>query len=91
MSKVGAIERVTQNRIVKLFKDQLGYDYLGDWKDRENKNIEPSLLKSFLQKQGYSDKLIERSLRELDQAAAMGVACMTPTKTFTVCCATALR
>lgn len=36
MSKVGAIERVTQNRIVKLFKDQLGYDYLGDWKDREN-------------------------------------------------------
>ncbi len=72
MSKVGAIERVTQNRIVKLFKDQLGYDYLGDWKDRENKNIEPSLLKSFLQKQGYSDKFIERALRELDQAAALG-------------------
>lgn len=72
MSKVGAIERVTQNRIVKLFKDQLGYDYLGDWKDRENKNIEPSLLKPFLQKQGYSDKLIERALRELDQAAALG-------------------
>ncbi len=72
MSKVGAIERVTQNRIVKLFKDQLGYDYLGDRKDRENKNIEPSLLKAFLQKQGYSDKLIERALHELDQAAALG-------------------
>jgi len=72
MSKVGAVERVTQDRIVKLFKDQLGYDYLGDWKDRENKNIEPSLLKPFLQKQGYSDKLIERALRELDQAAALG-------------------
>ena len=73
MSKVGAIERVTQNRIVNLFKDQLGYDYLGDWKDRENnQNIEVSLLESFLQKQGYSDKLIERALRELDQAAALG-------------------
>lgn len=71
MSKVGAIERVTQNRVVKLFKDQLGYDYLGDW-NRENKNIEQSLLKPFLQKQGYSDKLIERTLRELDQAAALG-------------------
>lgn len=53
MSKVGAIERVTQNRIVKLFKDQLGYDNLGDWKARENKNI-------------------ERALRELDQAEALG-------------------
>lgn len=72
MSKVRAIERDTQNRIVRLFKDQLGYEYLGDWKDRENKNIEPSLLKPFLQRQGYSDKLIERALRELDQAAALG-------------------
>ncbi len=72
MSNVGAIERVTQNRIVKLFKDQLGYSYLGDWKNRDNKNIEPSLLKAFLQKQGYSDKLIERALRELDKAAALG-------------------
>ena len=72
MSKVGAIERVTQNRILKLFKNQLEYDYLGDWKDRENKNIEPSLLTPFLQKQGYSDKLVERALRELDHAAALG-------------------
>ena len=72
MSKVGAIERVTQNRIVKLFKDRLGYDYLGNWKDRDNQNIERSLLKPFLKKQGYSDKLIERALRELDQAAALG-------------------
>ena len=73
MSKVGAKERVTQNRIVKLFKDQLGYDYLGGWKDRENnQNIEVSLLESFLQKQGCSDKLIEQALRELDQAAALG-------------------
>ncbi len=72
MSKVGAKERVTQNRIVKLFKDQLGYEYPGDWKDGENKNIEQGLLKPFLQRQGYSDKLIERALRELDQAAALG-------------------
>ena len=67
------LERVTQNRIVKLFKEQLGYEYLGDWKDRDNKNIESDRrLKPFLQKQGYSDKLIERALRELDQAAALG-------------------
>ncbi len=73
MSKVGAIERVMRNRIVKLFKEQLGYEYLGDWKDRaDNKNIEISLLKPFFRKQGYSEKLIERALRELDKAAALG-------------------
>ena len=72
MSKVGAIERFTQNRIVNLFQNQLGYEYLGDWKDHDNKNIEPNLLKPFLQRQGYSDKLIERALRELYLAAALG-------------------
>ena len=68
MSKVGAKERVTQNRIVTLFKEHLGYEYLGDCKDRDNKNVEPHLLKPFLEKQGYSDKLIERALHELGQA-----------------------
>jgi len=72
MSNVGEIERVTQNRIVKLFKNHLKYDYLGDLKDKENKNINPKLLKTFLQKQEYSEKIITRALRELDQAAAMG-------------------
>ena len=72
MSNVGEIERVTQNRIVKLFKNHLKYDYLGDLKDKENKNINPKLLKTFLQKQEYSEKIITRALRELDQATAMG-------------------
>ena len=41
MSTVGQIEKKTQQRVVKLFREQLGYDYLGDWTDREgNRNIE---------------------------------------------------
>ena len=72
MSKVGVIERVTQNRIINLFKNQLGYHFLGNWKERENKSIETNLLKPFLQKQGYSEKLIKRGLRVLDQSSAMG-------------------
>jgi len=30
MSKVGQIERATQNRIVQLFQEQLQYRYLGN-------------------------------------------------------------
>lgn len=33
MTDVGQIGRNTQNRIVKLFAEKLGYDYLGDWQD----------------------------------------------------------
>ncbi|MGZ8157949.1 MAG: hypothetical protein ACXWT1_14325 [Methylobacter sp.] len=34
MAMVGQRERTTQNRVVKLFRDQLGYTYYGDWQDR---------------------------------------------------------
>ena len=41
MSDVGQIERKTQDRVVKLFRDQLGYEYLGNWEYREdNSNVE---------------------------------------------------
>ena len=32
---IGQIEKRTQQRVVKLFRDQLGHDYLGDWTERE--------------------------------------------------------
>ena len=38
MSPVGQRERSTQNRIVNLFRDTLGYRYLGDWVDRIRPN-----------------------------------------------------
>lgn len=31
MSEVGDIEKATQDRVVRLFKEQLGYNYLGNW------------------------------------------------------------
>ncbi|PPI85359.1 restriction endonuclease subunit R [Marinobacter maroccanus] len=74
MSDVGQRERETQNRIVKLFHEQLDYEYLGDWHDREelNSNIDVGLLEGWLQGRGINDTLIKRALRELEQAAALG-------------------
>ena len=34
MSDIGKPERVTQDRVVALFEQQLHYSYLGDWSDR---------------------------------------------------------
>lgn len=49
MSNIGEIERHTQNRIIKLFKEQLGYTYLGNWEDRPNNaNIDVNLLTDYL-------------------------------------------
>lgn len=70
MSKVGQIERLTQNRIVKLFTEQLGYKYLGYWEDRpDNSNIENELLKNYLRRKGYSENLINKALDNLYKAA----------------------
>ena len=48
---VGKPERTTQNRVITLFREELGYRYLGDWTDREgNSNIEEGLLTNWLAK-----------------------------------------
>lgn len=73
MSNVGQKERKTQSRVVKFFKEQLNYEYLGDWEYRDgNSNIETELLTNWLKKRGTPEALITRTLRKLDAAAALG-------------------
>jgi len=49
MPPVGQIERATQQRVIRLFRDVLHYTYLGIWSDRhDNRNIEEDLLRPFL-------------------------------------------
>ncbi len=70
MPEVGQIERLTQNRIVKLFTEKLGYKYLGCWEDRlNNSNIETELLTKYLKRIGYSENLISKALDNLYKAA----------------------
>jgi len=71
MNKVGQIERITQNRVVKLFKDELKYDYLGNWEYREsNSNIEEDLLASFLAGRGYTQVQIDKAIYALKSTAS---------------------
>ena len=63
---IGKPERATQNRIIALFRDELGYRYLGDWRDRdENSNIEEELLTSYLLKNKYSPAQISSAIHKL--------------------------
>lgn len=69
MTPVGEIERRTQDRVIDFFQEVLGYRYLGNWQDREgNSNIEPDPLRDWLRKCGHDDRVIDKVLRELNQA-----------------------
>ncbi|MDD2307805.1 MAG: type I restriction endonuclease subunit R [Prolixibacteraceae bacterium] len=72
MSKVGQIERATQNRIVQLFQQQLKYRYLGNLeKEEENSNVDETLLKAYLTQKGYSLSLITKALFEFKKAVTI--------------------
>lgn len=71
MSTIGQPERATQNRIIALFRDELGYRFLGDWTDRDgNSNIEDELLTKWLQGRGYTGTQISAALYRLKTEAA---------------------
>ncbi|MCS6287411.1 MAG: HsdR family type I site-specific deoxyribonuclease [Nitrospira sp.] len=63
MTPIGQPERAAQDRLIALFRDELGYRYLGDWTDREgNSNIEEGALTVHLTKSGYTQAQISRAL-----------------------------
>lgn len=67
---VNPVERLTQNRVIKLFTDQLGYKYYGNWEDRiNNSNVERDYLRAFLLKQGYAPVLADKTVAEVYQLA----------------------
>ena len=67
---IGKPERVTQNRIVQLFDEELGYHYLGDWQYRtDNSNIEEKELSKYLLAQEYNKLQISKVIHKLRQEA----------------------
>ena len=73
MDTIGQPEFLTQQRVISFFVRALGYGGLGNWTNRpNNSNIETEFLTVWLQSQGHSEKIIDRTLFELHRAAALG-------------------
>lgn len=68
MGQIGKKERETQDRVIALFRDVLKYDYLGNWEDRINSNVDEELLAAWLKKQGVDQNLINKALYEFTKA-----------------------
>ncbi|QDV85589.1 type I restriction endonuclease subunit R [Planctomycetes bacterium TBK1r] len=63
-------ERETQNRVIRLLRDTLKYDYLGDWDERSgNSNIEDEQLRKYLAKQDYTTDNINAAILKLKTEA----------------------
>ncbi|MCB0538016.1 MAG: HsdR family type I site-specific deoxyribonuclease, partial [Bacteroidetes bacterium] len=69
-SSVGKLERETQNRVVDLFQNELGYRYLGNWEERENNSqLEEDILRDWLlKKKKYSANLVDNAIRKFSNA-----------------------
>ena len=65
-NNIGQPERATQNRVIALFRAEMGYRYIGDWTDRDgNSNIEEGLLTAHLTKCGYTPAQIGVALHRV--------------------------
>lgn len=67
-SKVGKLERETQNRVVALMQRELNYRYLGNWEERDNNsNVEEEILSTWLLKK-YDQNLVTKAIYEFTKA-----------------------
>lgn len=72
MNNVSKPERATQERVIELFTQKLGYRYLGDWSDRKgNDCIEDGLLTAHLAGCGYGPAHISAALNKLRSEALL--------------------
>ena len=67
-SKVGKLERETQNRVVALMQNELKYRYLGNWEERDNNsNVEEEILSAWLLKK-CDQNIVTKAIYEFTKA-----------------------
>jgi type I restriction enzyme R subunit len=69
MSDIGQIERKTQNRVVALLRDRLGYSSAGNLEDQANSNIRDAVLSGWLTSKGSSPIAITKAIEVLSKVA----------------------
>lgn len=62
-------EKITQQRVITLFREKLQYSYIGNLYEQENTNIIEDKLKAYLLNKGYSDELSRRAIDALYTAS----------------------
>ena len=73
MSTVGEREAKPQKRVVAFFRNTLGCNAPGSWKNRDgNRNIEEAELTKWLKRQGHGERIIGKVLSAV---AAARVGC----------------
>jgi type I restriction enzyme R subunit len=73
MTNVGQIERKTHDRVVKLFAQSLGYEYLGNWEARDGtSNVDLQLLEMNLEARRYGAIQIGKAVDRLKKDASLG-------------------
>ncbi|MEL7421709.1 MAG: HsdR family type I site-specific deoxyribonuclease [Bacteroidota bacterium] len=70
--EIGKLERASQNRIIQLFQQELGYTYLGNWEDDlRTIPVEEDLLRHHLiDQRGYSEKLVNKAVAKFIRAVS---------------------
>ncbi len=69
---IGQLERETQNRVVRLFQNTLGYRYLGDLRSENNQNIREDDLRTWLAGRGVPDGWINTAIALLQKENYIG-------------------
>jgi type I restriction enzyme R subunit len=65
MTGIGDVERKTQERVIELVRDSLGYEYLGNLTDLDNENLIEAQLRKSLSDRGYVEIVIDKAVEEL--------------------------
>ena len=71
MTAVDASEKMVQDELVRFFRDDLGYAYLGNWRFRENNRpVEETFLREYLSER-YGADMADEAVRRLQDAASL--------------------